>query len=271
MDGPTLQHDGDRLFDSIRFPAVDGDGNIYTGDSWVFREPDPRMGPTCSVPGRQVQPVVRPAVVGDWVRPPPDGGYNINNGVAVSPAGSLSVVDTFEQRVQKFDTASFCRSQLNCPGWLLQFGSREPAGPNRGLSAYPRTLTFGSGKVWIGEKTTPSWRGTRRDVVHRFGSQGPAPGQFKGGVQGILVPGNGKIYATDLGGCRLQDLRRVDGAGAVVPRSAVLHGHVRRRCQSDERATRRRGLRERSHGLRRRDRDEPDPRSGTCRRRPRRR
>ena len=206
MDGPVSSTMGDRLFDSIRFPAVDGEGNIYTGDTWGFREPDPRTGPTWF--GYRVykfSPSFAPLSWTTGPEPPPDGGYNINNGVAVSPAGSLFVVDTFEQRVQKFDTASFCRSQLNCPGWLLQFGSREPAGPNSKGFGYPRTLTFGSGNVWIGDNNNAvlAWNpdGT---FVHRFGSQGPAPGQFKGGVQGILVPGNGKIYATDLGGCRLQ-------------------------------------------------------------------
>ena len=39
--------------------------------------------------------------------------------------------------------------------------------------------------------------------VHRYGSQGPQPGMFKGGVQGIHVE-NGKVYATDVAGCRLQ-------------------------------------------------------------------
>ena len=39
--------------------------------------------------------------------------------------------------------------------------------------------------------------------VHRYGSQGKGSGQFSGGVQGIDVEG-GKVYATDVGGCRLQ-------------------------------------------------------------------
>jgi len=206
MDGPVSSSVGDRPFDSIRFPAVDGDGNIYTGDSWGFREPDPRTGSTWF--GYQVYKFSPSFAPLSWTtpsEPPPDGGYNQNNGVAVSPAGDLFVVDTFEQRVQKFDTASHCRTELSCPGWLLQFGSREPAGPNSKGFGYPRTLTFGSGDVWIGDNNNAvlTWNpdGT---FVHRFGSQGPSPGQFKGGVQGILVPGNGKIYTTDIGNCRLQ-------------------------------------------------------------------
>ena len=39
--------------------------------------------------------------------------------------------------------------------------------------------------------------------VHRFGSQGKSPGMFSGGVQGIRVQG-GRVYATDVAGCRLQ-------------------------------------------------------------------
>ena len=206
MDGPISSTKSDRPFDSIRFPAVDGAGNIYTGDTWGFREPDPTTGPTWF--GYRVykfSPSFDPMPWATSSEPPPDGGYNQNNGVAVSPAGALFSVDTFEQRVQKFDTASHCRTELSCPGWLLQFGSREPAGPTSKGFGYPRTLTFGSGDVWIGDNNNAVLTWTPDGTfVHRFGSQGPSPGQFKGGVQGILVPGNGKIYTTDIGNCRLQ-------------------------------------------------------------------
>jgi DNA-binding beta-propeller fold protein YncE len=206
MDGPGSSAMGDRLFDSIRFPAVDGAGNIYVGDTWGFREPDPRTGTNWF--GYRVykfNPSYAPLSWTTLSEPPPNGGYNQNNGVAVSPAGALFVVDTFEQRVQKFDTSSHCRTQLSCPGWLLQFGSREPAGTGSKGFGYPRTLTFGSGKVWVGDNNNAVLAWTADGTfVHRFGSQGSSPGKFLGGVQGILVPGNGKVYTTDVGNCRLQ-------------------------------------------------------------------
>jgi hypothetical protein len=76
---------------------------------------------------------------------------------------------------------------------------------------YPRALTFGDGKVWIGDNNndvqawTPGGTSTSQPAqfVHRFGSQGKSPGQFSGGVQGLRVQG-GRVYATDYAGCRLQ-------------------------------------------------------------------
>jgi DNA-binding beta-propeller fold protein YncE len=206
MDGPGSSSMGDRLFDSIRFPAVDGDGNIYTGDTWGFREPDPRTGANWF--GYRIYKFSASFGPLSWAtssEPPPDGGFNQNNGVTVTPAGDLFVVDSFEQRVQKFDTASQCRTRLNCPGWLLQFGSREPAGPTSKGFGYPRGLAFGDGKVWVGDgdNAVLAWT-VDGQFVHRFGSTGTAPGQFKGGVQGLLVPGNGRIYTTDVSNCRLQ-------------------------------------------------------------------
>jgi DNA-binding beta-propeller fold protein YncE len=116
----------------------------------------------------------------------------------------LFVVDTFEQRVQKFDSTSTCTSAASCPAWELQWGSRQPASPASDGFGYPRALTFGDGMVWVGDNNnaviTFKPDGT---FVHRYGSQGPQPGMFKGGVQGIHVE-NGRVYATDVAGCRLQ-------------------------------------------------------------------
>ena len=196
---------GNGHFDSIRFPAVDGDGNIYTGDTWGFRDPDPTTGSTWF--GYRIYKFDRNANPMSWAtgsEPPPDGGFSQNNGVALT-GDSLFVVDTFEQRVQKLDTTSACPGQGNCPAWRLQFGSREPAGLQSKGFGYPRALTYGDGYVWVGDNNNAvlAWT-TDGQFVHRFGSQGPAVGQFKGGVQGIRVPGDGNIYTTDLANCRLQ-------------------------------------------------------------------
>jgi len=226
MDGPNSGAMGNRLFDSIRFPAVDGNGNIYVGDTWGFREPDPRTGTTWFGYGiYKFDPSYNPLSWATGPEPPPDGGYNQNNGVAVDSNGNLFVVDTFEQRVQKFNTASFCRSPGNCPGWLLQFGSREPAGPTSKGFGYPRTLTFGDGYVWVGDNNNAvlAWTSDGQ-FVHRFGSQGSAVGQFKGGVQGIRVPGDGRIYTTDVGNCRLQIFDESTALSASFPQPIAYMG-----------------------------------------------
>jgi sugar lactone lactonase YvrE len=145
-------------------------------------------------------------------QPPPRGGFNQQNGIAINPADdSLFVVDTFEQRVQKFNTASTCTGVSSCPAWELQFAGRSSAGTATEGVGYPRALTFGDGRVWIGDNNndvqawTPGGTSTSQPAqfVHRFGSQGKSPGQFSGGVQGLRVQG-GRVYATDYAGCRLQ-------------------------------------------------------------------
>jgi DNA-binding beta-propeller fold protein YncE len=226
IDGPVSNRLENRKFDSIRFPAVDDRGHIYVGDTWGFREPDPRTGRKWF--GYRIHKFSSTFLRRPWAtptQPPPDGGFNQNNGVAVSPGGGLFVVDTFEQRVQKFDIRSHCRSRRSCPGWLLQFGSREPAGPASTGFGYPRTLTFGSGKVWVGDNNNAvlAWK-PNGTFVHRFGSKGSAPGQFQGGVQGLLVPGNGKVYTTDISNCRLQIFSESTALQQSRPRPLAVMG-----------------------------------------------
>jgi sugar lactone lactonase YvrE len=216
-------------FDSIRFPAVDGAGNVYVGDTWGCPAYD---GPACTGkdPGYRVykySPAGTPIALNTgsctWslagtcgmgiTQPPPPGGFNQQNGIGINPAdGSLFVVDTFEQRVQKFDPSSTCTGAGSCPAWMLQFGGRTGAGVQSEGVGYPRALTFGDdGRVWIGDNNndvqawTPGGSSTSQPAqfVHRFGSQGKSPGQFSGGVHGLRVQG-GRVYATDYSGCRLQ-------------------------------------------------------------------
>jgi DNA-binding beta-propeller fold protein YncE len=195
---------GNARFDSIRFPAVDGNGNIYTGDTWGARHPDARTGDTWT--GHQIYKFTPDAAPLSWAtgpEPPPDGGYNQNNGVAVA-GPSVFVLETFGQRVQKFNTSSYCRSAGNCPGWQLQFGSREPPGAQSKGFAYPRGLAYGSGYLWVGDTHDAQAWTTDGVFVHRFGSAGTAVGAFKGGGLGIAAPGDGNVYTTDTGNCRLQ-------------------------------------------------------------------
>jgi tripartite motif-containing protein 71 len=227
---------GGTKFDSVRFPAVDRDGNVYVGDTWGYRV-------------WKFDQNGQPMGWREGADPPPNGGYNRNNGIGVSPAGHLFVVDTFEQRVQKFDTSSSCPRKDSCPAWMMKFGSREPAGLNSKGFGYPRELIFADGNVWIGDNNNAVLVWTAGGTfVHRFGSQGSAPGQFKGGVQGLAVTG-GKVYTTDIANCRLQIFSQArlmaarsieDDPGALLqrfgscgsgnrqmigPRGIVVHGN----------------------------------------------
>ena len=193
---------GGRQFDAIRFPAVDGAGNIYVGETWGTRASDG------SYTGYQVYKFTSNGSPLSWATPsgpPPDGGYNQQNGLAIDGSDNLFVVDTFEQRVQKFDTASSCLSAGSCPAYRLQFGSREPAGTQSTGFGYPRALTYGADRdlVYVGDNNNAvlAWT-TDGKFVHRFGSQGKGVGQFSGGVQGVSAQG-GVIYTTDVANCRL--------------------------------------------------------------------
>lgn len=202
-----------REFDAIRFPAVDGQGNIYVGETWGTR------GPDGSYTGYEVYKFTSDGAPLPWATPsgpPPDGGYNQQNGIAIDSVDSLFVVDTFEQRVQKFNTASSCTSAGSCAAYELQFGSREPAGTQSKGFGYPRALTYGSEQdlIYVGDNNNAVLAWTPQgQFVHRFGSQGKGVGQFSGGVQGIRAQG-GTIYTTDVANCRLS---LWDEAASLVP------------------------------------------------------
>jgi DNA-binding beta-propeller fold protein YncE len=194
---------GSTRFDSVRFAAVDGNGNIYTGDTWGARHPDPRTGATWT--GHQVYKFTSngaPLSFATGPEPPPDGGYNKSNGVAVG-GGSVFVIDSFGNRGQKFDASSYCRSAANCPGWQLQFGSREPPGKNSQGFGYPHGLSLGDGYLWVGDSRAVSIWTPDGLFAHRIGVQGRTPGTFNGGVT-AYAPGDGKLYTVDTGNCRLQ-------------------------------------------------------------------
>jgi DNA-binding beta-propeller fold protein YncE len=229
VDG-TNYASGHQAFDSIRFPAVDSAGNVYVGETWGCDgpptcstaygygvekyTPNSLAGKTCNIAPGQAQATCAGATRQPWAtgpQPPPRGGFNQQNGIGIDPlTNNLYVVDTFEQRVQQFktgpvtDPAFDCTGAGNCPAWIRQWGSRDPASPGSEGFGYPRALTFADGKVWVGDNNNaivtfdPSG-----NFIHRYGSQGAAPGQFRGGVQGVRVEG-GKVYATDIANCRLQ-------------------------------------------------------------------
>ena len=225
IDG-TNYANGHQAFDSIRFPAVDGQGNVYVGETWgcdsfcngtpygygveKYTPGDITAKPSCNpANANTAQTTCAGATRQSWAtgpQPPPRGGFNQQNGIAIDSSDNLYVVDTFEQRVQKFNLALTCTSAASCPAWMLQWGSREPNAPKSQGFGYPRALTYESGanRIWVGDNNNDVLAfDTDGSFVHRYGSQGKSAGQFSGGVQGIEVVG-GKVYATDVAGCRLQ-------------------------------------------------------------------
>ena len=194
--------------DSARYVAADEAGNVYVSDTWGNPA---AVGTQASgyrvhkyAPGATAtDPVVsKPWATGS--QPPPNGGFNNNNGVAVDGSGSLFVTDQFEQRVQKFDSSKPCLSVGSCPAFQLTFGSRVANGSQAPGFSYPKAIATGAGRVWIGDQDGNAVVIYNPDgtFVHRFGDHGKAPGQFSGGVQGLAVTDD-RVFAVDTGNCRL--------------------------------------------------------------------
>jgi tripartite motif-containing protein 71 len=204
LDGTFLKQwggSGTTEFDSVRYVAADDAGNIWVSDTWGYRvwKFDKNGDPLPWATGPQ---------------PPPNGGYNFQNGVTVSPDGRLFVVDTYEQRMQTFDTSQQCVSMASCPAFLSAFGYRgENYTAHPEAFTYPKSVDFGNGSVWMGDGGNAILQflpdGT---FVQRIGSRGTSPGHFIAGVFGLEFA-SGQIYATDVGNCRLQIF---DQSGGLV-------------------------------------------------------
>jgi hypothetical protein len=84
---------------------------------------------------------------------------------------------------------------------MLQWGSRQPSSHHPRLRLSPRAHVRRRGRIWVGDNNNAVMAfHTDGTFVHRYGSQRPAAGQFKGGVQASPS----RVYATDVAGCRLQ-------------------------------------------------------------------
>ena len=69
-----------------------------------------------------------------------------------SGATTLYVVDTFEQRVQKFDTNQTCSSAGSCPAWSSAVGRPRAVQPRqRGLRLSARAHLRPTAKIWVGD------------------------------------------------------------------------------------------------------------------------
>jgi DNA-binding beta-propeller fold protein YncE len=224
-----------RTFNSIRFVTTDPSGNVYVSDVY----------------GYQVWKLDPNGNVLSWAtpsQPPPNGGMNQNNGIGIDPAtGNLYVVDTFENRVQRFATTnpdsstSHCLSVNDCPAYQLQFGHRGPLSTDNSDLDYPHTITVGGGYVWMDSPNAVLQLDMSGNYINRWGSHGKGIGQFSNGPQGMrVIPTSsttGLVYTTDVGSCRLQvfdysgNLQSYastcgNGAGQMNgPRQIDIHGN----------------------------------------------
>ena len=124
----------------------------------------------------------------DGQTPPAPGTFSEPWGIAVDPAGSIFVADTWNHRVQKFDPNGT---------FLLEWGSAGLAGDGPGEFWGPRGIAVGpDGRVYITDT------GNKRVVVYdsngrflfEFGPQGE--GQLDEPV-GVAVGSDDRIYVAD--------------------------------------------------------------------------
>jgi DNA-binding beta-propeller fold protein YncE len=203
---------GDGQFsDGGREATVDNDGNLWVGDMPNFRVQkfweDEQPGHTTNAYALQVPKV--PA-------PPAPGGFNAPRGVAVDAAGNLFVVDTYNQRIQKF-SPSATQTDPTQPGYYefaTQWGSRgrDDYAFNyaRLIAVDPRAASAdpcaGQSVVMVDTDNHRVKRYTNAGVFcGEVGGSGTAPLQFKN-PHGVDVGPDGKIYVADSNNKRVQVL-----------------------------------------------------------------
>jgi DNA-binding beta-propeller fold protein YncE len=188
-----------RDFNSIRYVTVDQAGNVYVSDLygyWVWK-----MDPTGKLLPWGPNPPGPPPKGGLG---PPNGGYNNNLGIAVDNANhTLYVVDTFENRVDMFNTNSTCPTRTYCPGSTGSFGHRGPLLPNSSDLDYPHVITYGAGYLFMDATNGVLQLNPDGSLVSKWPvTKGTNPDQFQYGPEGIAVA-NGAVYTTDYGTCYL--------------------------------------------------------------------
>jgi DNA-binding beta-propeller fold protein YncE len=188
-----------RDFNTIRYVTVDPSGDVYVSDVygyWVWKmDPNGNLLPWGPNP---------PGPPPNGGLGPPNGGYNLNLGIAVDPANkSLYVVDSFENRVQQFNILSSCPARGTCPAWLGQFGHRGPLMPNSANLDYPHVIAYGGGYLFMDATNGVLQLKPDGTLVTKWAAaHGPGPGQFLLGPEGITVAGT-SVYTTDYGTCYL--------------------------------------------------------------------
>jgi DNA-binding beta-propeller fold protein YncE len=193
-------------FAAVRFVTTDQSGNVYVSDMFGY------VVYKFDLNGNLLSWATPPA-------PPPNGGWNQVNGLAVDPStGYLYAIDTFGNRVQVFDTTKSCPSAANCTAFLLAFGNRGPLTPGSPNLDYPHVPAIGTQHdLWMDGTNSlihwdispisqnpaqpPSFLGTQ-------GVHGRELAAFKNGPQGLQIApfqgNNSAIYTVDTGNCRVQ-------------------------------------------------------------------
>ena len=189
----VFRHDGAfrRQFGELGRPmnlAISGD-TLYVADYWTDRVE------VFAVGGAHRATIGRPGSG--------PGEFNAPGGVAVGPGGALSVVDFYNQRVQRFDAEG---------RFVDQIGETGRTGIGAGSFNYPTDAAVGpDGTLYVADGYNDRIQAFHPDgrFSHKWGGpfainiHGPFNGWFAT-VTGIAVDAQGNVFAADFYNDRVQ-------------------------------------------------------------------
>jgi len=132
-----------------------------------------------------------------------DGQFNFPEGVAVDGSGNVYVADTFNNRIQKFDSSGV---------FISKWGTN---GTGDGQFDRPFDVAVdGSGNVYIADYLNDRIQkfNSSGTFISKWGTSGSGDGQFDGPI-GVIVDGSGNIYVAEAGNDRIQ---KFDSSGTYV-------------------------------------------------------
>ncbi|PYE61986.1 NHL repeat-containing protein, partial [Aneurinibacillus soli] len=130
---------------------------------------------------------------GGFKLPAIGGEFNSPKGIAVDSSGNVYVVDTNNNRIQKFDSSGT---------YVTQWGSD---GSGDGQFSYPQGIAVdSSGNVYVVDSNNKRIEkfDSSGTYITKWGSYGSGDGQFSY-PQGIAVDSSGNVYVADTNNNRI--------------------------------------------------------------------
>jgi streptogramin lyase len=191
----TYDDGGITFLESI---AIDSQGDIYIGEKWdeeILKFDDN---------GNYLSHFI---IMDQNLDPLEDGQIYKPDGLYFDSQDNLYVAETFNDRVEKFDSSG---------NFLLNWGT---SGSGPGEFDWPKSITVDSeDNVYVEDGVRVQKFSSGGDFITEFGSLGTNPGTFSG-LRGVAVASDGKVYVLDGANDRVQVFKKVeiiDNSKAIV-------------------------------------------------------